>query len=173
MSRRLLLILGDQLDRQSPLLQAADKRQDVIVMLEARNESERIPSHKARTTLFLSAMRHHAAWLEAQGYRVDYTRIDRNEAASFTTALEAAIERHSAAELCMVAAGEHGVHGDHPVFLGKGDLALYPAVAFGFHFKGVFRNLYLFLHALHCVFHFFRNSLRFFFCLFAAIPQAQ
>mgnify|MGYP002064604651 CR=1 FL=1 len=109
MSRRLLLILGDQLDRQSPLLQAADKRQDVIVMLEARNESERIPSHKARTTLFLSAMRHHAAWLEAQGYRVDYTRIDRDEAASFTTALEAAIERHSAAELCMVAAGEHGV----------------------------------------------------------------
>lgn len=109
MSSRLLLILGDQLDRESPALQAADKQHDVILMLEARNESERILSHRARTTLFLSAMRHHAAWLESRGFRVDYTRIDREEAASFTTALEAAIGRHGAKRLLMVEAGEHGV----------------------------------------------------------------
>ena len=65
--RDLILILGDQLDRESAPLRQCDPQRDRCLMIEARNESERIWSHKARTTLFLSAMRHHAAWLEQRG----------------------------------------------------------------------------------------------------------
>jgi deoxyribodipyrimidine photolyase-related protein len=107
--RNLILVLGDQLDRESAALTACDKRQDLILMIEARNESERTGSHKARTALFLSAMRHHAAWLEQRGFSVDYTRIDRPEAASFSTGLTAAITRNSPQHILMVEAGEYGV----------------------------------------------------------------
>jgi deoxyribodipyrimidine photolyase-related protein len=62
-AEKLILVLGDQLDRHSPALKAADKSRDIVAMLEVRNESQRVWSHKQRTALFLSAMRHHAAWL--------------------------------------------------------------------------------------------------------------
>jgi deoxyribodipyrimidine photolyase-related protein len=75
--RDLILVLGDQLDHDVAWLKACDRQRDRILMIEAREESERVWSHKARTTLFLSAMRHYAAWLEQQGHRVDYVRIDR------------------------------------------------------------------------------------------------
>lgn len=104
----LILVLGDQLDRDSVVLAACDPQKDRVLMIEARNESERVWSHKARTTMFLSAMRHHAAWLEQQGHRVDYIRIDRPEAASFNSALGAAIERTKPERICMIEAGEHG-----------------------------------------------------------------
>lgn len=107
--RRLVLILGDQLDRESAALAACDEKQDRILMIEARNESERVPSHKARTTLFLAAMRHHADWLEQQGFALDYIRIGKPEAASFRSALRAAIERSRAQSIAMVEAGEYGV----------------------------------------------------------------
>jgi deoxyribodipyrimidine photolyase-related protein len=107
--RRLVLILGDQLDRESAALDAIDPDRDVILMIEAREESRRVWSHKARTALFLAAMRQHAAWLRTQGCRVDYVDIHRPEAESFATALEDRIDAHGAARLRMSEAGEHGV----------------------------------------------------------------
>ena len=106
--RDLILVLGDQLDHDAALLKACDRQRDRILMIEARKESERVWSHKARTTLFLSAMRHYAAWLEQQGHRVDYVRIGRPEAASFGSALEAAIARNRPRRVRMVEAGEYG-----------------------------------------------------------------
>ena len=106
--RDLILVLGDQLDHDAALLKACDRQRDLILMIEARKESERVWSHKARTTLFLSAMRHYAAWLEEQGHRVDYVRIGRPEAASFGSALEAAIARNRPRRVRMVEAGEYG-----------------------------------------------------------------
>ena len=106
--RDLILVLGDQLDHDSGLLAACDRQQDRVLMIEARNESERVWSHKARTTLFLSAMRHYAAWLEHQGYALDYVRIDQPDAASFDTALRAAIRRNRPRRIRMLEAGEYG-----------------------------------------------------------------
>ena len=54
--RRLILILGDQLDRESAALRACDKGQDRVLMIESREESTRVWSHKARTTLFLAGL---------------------------------------------------------------------------------------------------------------------
>lgn len=106
--RDLILILGDQLDRQSAVLAACDKTLDRILMMEVRNESQRVQSGKVRTTLFLSAMRHHAAWLEQQGFALDYLAIDHPQADSFRCGLIAAIQRNRPHRVVMVEAGEYG-----------------------------------------------------------------
>ncbi|NCX89687.1 MAG: cryptochrome/photolyase family protein, partial [Betaproteobacteria bacterium] len=58
------LVLGDQLDLDSPVLQACKD----VLMVEAADESLRIQSHRARTVLFLSAMRHFADALRQRGF---------------------------------------------------------------------------------------------------------
>jgi deoxyribodipyrimidine photolyase-related protein len=107
--RHLILILGDQLDRDSAVLAEIDPARDIVLMIEAREESRRVWSHKARSALFLAAMRHHADWLRAQRYRVDYIDIHQPEADSFASALQARLGRHRPDRLRMVEAGEHGV----------------------------------------------------------------
>ncbi len=105
----LILVLGDQLDHRSPVLLDADPAHDRVLMVEARSESQRVPSHPARTTLFLAAMRHFADQLRQQGLRVIYIAIEQAEAESFESALEYAIGEHRPARLRAVEAGEHGV----------------------------------------------------------------
>jgi len=107
--RNLILVLGDQLDQQSPALRDADPKRDRVLMIEARSESQRIPSHPARTTLFLAAMRHFAEWLRREGFELVYIGIDQAEAESFESGLEHAIETHRPGRLRAVEAGEHGV----------------------------------------------------------------
>ena len=105
---QLILVLGDQLDRDSAALQAYANG-DRVLMIESREESTRVWSHQARSSLFLAAMRHHRDWLRENGYAVDYVGIDALEASDFATALAAAIRRHSPARVVMTHAGEHGI----------------------------------------------------------------
>jgi deoxyribodipyrimidine photolyase-related protein len=74
--RHLVIILGDQLHRDNPALADFDVAQDHILMVEAIEESTHVWSHQARIVLFLSAMRHHAIWLESQGFPVIYLKLD-------------------------------------------------------------------------------------------------
>lgn len=74
--RDLLVILGDQLDRQSPLFAGADPGRDCIWMAEVGEESTHVWSHQARIAVFLSAMRHFRDELRAGGWTVDYHEID-------------------------------------------------------------------------------------------------
>ena len=53
--RRLVIVLGDQLDRESTLLKGLDAEQDMIFMAEVREEATHVWSHKARIALFLIA----------------------------------------------------------------------------------------------------------------------
>ena len=89
--RHLVLILGDQLDAQSAALQDFDPAQDVVLMVEAFEESRHVWSHKIRTTLFLSAMRHFAADLRAQGLCVSYRALDTHGDATLASGLLAAV----------------------------------------------------------------------------------
>ena len=107
--RHLVLVLGDQLDRASAALDEFSVQEDRVLMIESREESQRIWSHKARTVLFLAAMRHHAAWLGKRGYRVDYVGLRDPEAESFEAALRHYIEGQKPQRLVMVEAGEFGV----------------------------------------------------------------
>ncbi len=89
--RNLILILGDQLDDDSSALDGIDPAQDVVLMVEAFGESRHVWSHKIRTTLFLSSMRHYAANLRARGLQVHYRALDTYGDATLSDGLVAAL----------------------------------------------------------------------------------
>jgi deoxyribodipyrimidine photolyase-related protein len=105
-TRNLILILGDQLDRESAALRDADKKRDVIVMIEAREESTHVWSSKVRTALFLSAMRHHAQWLQAQGFSVHYRKLETEKDLSLAAGLAAEIALCKPAAVICVEPGD-------------------------------------------------------------------
>jgi deoxyribodipyrimidine photolyase-related protein len=71
-SKRIVLILGDQLDLNGAALRGFDFKTDEIVMIESIAEAQYVWSHKAKIALFLSAMRHFAAQLKALNYPLTY-----------------------------------------------------------------------------------------------------
>ena len=73
-TKRIILILGDQLDLQNAALASFDRETDEILMIESENESSYVWSHKAKIALFLSAMRHFAEGLVAQGFPLTYVK---------------------------------------------------------------------------------------------------
>ncbi|MFN6005962.1 MAG: cryptochrome/photolyase family protein, partial [Paracoccaceae bacterium] len=73
---RLALVLGDQLTPDVAALKAADKARDVVVMVEVMGEGTSVPHHPQKIALILAAMRKFASGLEAEGWRVAYTRLD-------------------------------------------------------------------------------------------------
>ncbi|MFY7913846.1 MAG: cryptochrome/photolyase family protein [Rubrivivax sp.] len=70
--RHLVLILGDQLNRDASAWDGFDPAQDMVWMCEARAEATHVPSSRQRTALFLSAMRHFAQQLRAEGVPLHY-----------------------------------------------------------------------------------------------------
>lgn len=76
---RLVLVLGDQLTPNVAALKAADRAQDVVVMAEVMGEGTSVPHHPQKIALILAAMRKFAAGLEAEGWRVAYSRLDEPE----------------------------------------------------------------------------------------------
>jgi deoxyribodipyrimidine photolyase-related protein len=72
----LRLVLGDQLSRANPALAGLDPARDRVAMIEAADEATHVRSHKARIVLFLSAMRHFAAALRADGVPLDYLALE-------------------------------------------------------------------------------------------------
>ncbi|QDV73462.1 cryptochrome/photolyase family protein [Botrimarina mediterranea] len=110
----LALILGDQLDRQSPIFEGFDPKRDVVWMAEVAGESTHVWSHKVRTVFFLTAMRHFRDELKAEGIRVDYrelpvksegrTRVGGEE--TLAAALRDAIDRLKPLRLVVVHPGE-------------------------------------------------------------------
>ena len=69
--RNLILVLGDQLNFDSPALENFDPAQDSLLLIEAVGEAKYVWSHKARIALFLSAMRHFANQVAARGWPFD------------------------------------------------------------------------------------------------------
>lgn len=81
MTRVLRLIFGDQLDRDSAIFDGVGK-DDIVLMAEAWGESLHVRSHKNRSVLFLSAMRHFAAEISGDlipKQRLEYWRLDQHK----------------------------------------------------------------------------------------------
>lgn len=74
--RRLVLVLGDQLDAQASAFDGFDPAQDAVWMAEVAEESTHITSGQPRIALFLSAMRHFAETLKELGRPLHYIRLD-------------------------------------------------------------------------------------------------
>jgi deoxyribodipyrimidine photolyase-related protein len=104
--RHLVLILGDQLDEASSAFDGFDPAQDRVLMIEATDESTHVWSHKIRTTLFLSAMRHFAADLQARGWPLDYRGLDTHGDASLASGLAAAMQQHQPSAVIGVEPGD-------------------------------------------------------------------
>jgi deoxyribodipyrimidine photolyase-related protein len=116
---RLTLILGDQLTLDGPALAGLDPERDALVMVEAAGESTHVWSHKARITLFLSAMRHFRDLLRERGFTVHYLALGDSAGAgagqgasdsasdSLLDRLDVALARLGCRELRVVEPGEY------------------------------------------------------------------
>ena len=105
-TRNLVVILGDQLDHNSAALKDFDPENDLVWMAEVAEESEHVWSHKARITLFLTAMRHFRQELETAGRPVIYHALSKHEYGSLSQALAADIDRLRPARLVLGQAGD-------------------------------------------------------------------
>lgn len=110
--RTLWLVLGDQLDPHFPVLRRHfDKAHDAVLMAEVNGESRHVASHKQRTALFLSAMRHFAERLRARHVRLRYVALDdAANSQSLDGELSRAIEALRPERLAVVRPGEWRVH---------------------------------------------------------------
>ena len=122
--RKLCLILGDQLDRDSALFKDFDPEQDKLWMAEVHEESTHVWSHKQRITLFLSAMRHFAADLEEKGLPLDYLQLGKHGFSTLADALADTLQHEKPQEVWLVRPGDYRVLGnlfkacrDHNVLL--------------------------------------------------------
>ncbi|ANI54772.1 cryptochrome/photolyase family protein [Pseudomonas glycinae] len=78
-TRRLCLVLGDQLSFDLASLQALDAERDTVLLVEVMEEASHVPHHPQKIALIFSAMRHFAQALRDQGIRVEYVTLDDPE----------------------------------------------------------------------------------------------
>lgn len=104
---RLFLILGDQLNRDSLLFDAADEK-DQLLMIEVTGESTTILSSKQRSVAFLSSMRHFAKRLRDEQLPLTYYTLS-DGFSSFTSALDNHFEQQPFTSLHCVLPGDYRV----------------------------------------------------------------
>jgi len=105
--KRLILILGDQLDEEASALSDFNPTHDTLWMAEVLEESTHIPSSKQRTTVFLSAMRHFAAHLQTRGWPMMYSQLDdADNTGTLAGELSKAIAQVKPQQLVMTAPGD-------------------------------------------------------------------
>ncbi len=105
--RRLIIVLGDQLDPNHSLVGTLDPAHDCVFMSEVREESTHVPSHKARIVLFLAGMRHYRDALQRSSIPVRYLQLDAHPHADYAAALGAELQASRPREVAMLQAGDH------------------------------------------------------------------
>ncbi len=105
--RNLRLVLGDQLSRAVSALDGLDATRDVVLMVEVHEETTYVRHHRQKIVLILSAMRHFAAMLRAEGIPVDYVRLNaQDNTGSLGGEVRRALSRHAADRVIVTAPGE-------------------------------------------------------------------
>lgn len=124
--RTLRFLLGDQLTRTISALDGLDRDRDVVLMVEVAAETTYVRHHKQKIALILSAMRHFAEALQAEGIVVDYVRLDEpGNTGSFGEELKRALERHRPDAIVMTEPGEWRVEQDMLTWREELDIALH------------------------------------------------
>ena len=118
--RTLVIVLGDQLDRESAALDGFDPAHDAIWMAEVADESTHVWAAKQRIAVFLSGMRHFRDEMRASGRPVLYRELahppgpqDSGSGPTGPTTLAEALAldlaEHQPERLVMVQPGDHRV----------------------------------------------------------------
>jgi deoxyribodipyrimidine photolyase-related protein len=109
-ARRLVLVLGDQLQGDSAAFDHFNPEEDAVLMVEARHEADYVPQHKSRLVLFFSAMRHFGDELRDKGLRVCYANLgDRNNRGNLGEELERWINKTRPESIRVIKPGDHRV----------------------------------------------------------------
>ena len=107
MSGRLILVLGDQLSPNLSSLRGGDRATDVVLMAEVAAEADYVPHHRKKLAFVFSTMRHFAAELAADGWRVDYVRLDdAGNSGSLGGEVRRALARHGLTRVVVTEPGE-------------------------------------------------------------------
>jgi deoxyribodipyrimidine photolyase-related protein len=103
-------VLGDQLSASLASLRDVDRAAAIVLMVEVREETGYVRHHKKKIALIFSAMRHFAAELRADGWRVDYVTLDDpDNRQGFTGEVQRAVARHGATAVRVVEGAEYRV----------------------------------------------------------------
>jgi deoxyribodipyrimidine photolyase-related protein len=112
-TRRLVLVLGDQLNADSAAFDGFDADHDAVLMLEVKHEASYVPQHKHRLMLFFSAMRHFRDELREKGRTVHYAELDSEcNRGSFGEEIPRWLHETRAEELVLVQPGDHRVRAE-------------------------------------------------------------
>jgi deoxyribodipyrimidine photolyase-related protein len=110
MSKKLILILGDQLSENISSLTDYDKDNDIILMCEVWDEATYVKHHKKKIAFIFSAMRHFAELLISKGFHVNYIKLDNpDNSGSFTGEVRRAIETFRPERIIITFPGEYRV----------------------------------------------------------------
>lgn len=105
---KLLVVLGDQLAQPHPVQETLHPSRDALWMAEVPGESLHVPSHAARTVMFLSAMRHFARRQREDGWALHYHALGDHGHHTLESALEADLRRLRPREVQVLQPGEVG-----------------------------------------------------------------
>jgi len=99
--------MGDQLSRDISALEGIDPGNDLVLMAELEDEITFVQNHKQKIALVLSAMRHFAEALRAEGIDVDYIHLEEeSNTGSFSGELLRAIKRHQVGKVILTEPSE-------------------------------------------------------------------
>lgn len=105
--RRLVIVLGDQLDLEAAAFDDFDAAQDAVWMAEVAEESTHVWSSQPRIALFLAAMRHFADALRDAGRPLHYRRLNApGTRAALAAQLAADVERLRPERLVLTQPGD-------------------------------------------------------------------
>lgn len=111
--RTLRFVLGDQLSCGISSLRDVDREHDVVMMAEVMGECSYAPHHKKKIVFALSAMRHFAEDLRAEGLNVDCRALDTTgDTGSFRSTLIEAVGIHRPERIVVTEPGEWQVRED-------------------------------------------------------------
>ena len=103
--RNLVVVLGDQLNRDASAWDGFEPAQDSAFMCEAAEEATHVWCSQQRLVVFLSAMRHFAQALRDAGVALVYVR----DAASLSQGLLQVLKHNTVQRIVCVEPGEHRV----------------------------------------------------------------
>lgn len=98
-------ILGDQLGPDNAALVGAQKKEDVLFLVESERGLRKLRYHKKRLALLLSAQRHFAEEMRKAEWTVDYYAFGRG--VTWDSALAAHVKKHKPARILLAQPNNH------------------------------------------------------------------